>query len=135
MKSISKDGTKRNGATLALSMMAMLAVSACGGSGSGSSPGSDGAKQQGTNNCSSGYVTDFNLVNLKLRGLNGPSTLQEFKNAKSFVNQFGAKYKGVVCDAVLQNDNQLDGVLTTINTDQKVGEWNQALDEAIKQFP
>lgn len=104
-----------NGLTLGAAMV----LSACS-----SNPGNQDAYQANSSNCSFEFVSDYNSVSRKMDWMMSSRDLIE---AESLVNDFSAKYSGVVCNAELYTSGRLDASPTSIDVNSKVASWRASL--------
>ena len=109
---------------LAVTFLTLLAV------GCAKQPGNDAAYQQGSDNCSSEFVSDYNTVFINL---NSAYTLEDLHNSISLVDDFKEKYDGVVCDAEFTSDDQLEPRQKQVDANEIGDEWKSAIDAVLTQ--
>ena len=113
-----------------LALYIVLTLGACGGNRTGSS-GEQGPFQPGSNTCSLQFMDDYKLV---ARSLIFSGSTKDLDDTQTMVNNFGAKYKGVICDAFIRSADHPEPMLTIINTDNKVDEWTTTIRSSRKRM-
>jgi hypothetical protein len=81
-------------------------------------PGNKAAYQEGTNLCSTEFITDLQTVSFFMRNSSG--TASERQTAESLLNEFGTKYKDVNCRTKKQENGKLVGAEGMFNVNEAV---------------
>jgi hypothetical protein len=102
---------------LTLSMSAAL-LSACGGG-----PGNAAAYQEGSDHCSSDFISDHFKVVSKSRRTSTKRTWE----LEALIDSFAAKYKDVVCKASVDSDESVYSSTRYVDVNADVKRWKEKL--------
>jgi hypothetical protein len=109
---------------LAVILVTFLAV------GCAKQSGNNAAYQDGSDNCSDEFVSDYNSVILSFQYA---YSVKDLADSSTLVDAFQEKYEGVVCKAQFRTADQLDPTEETVDADEIVAAWKSALDSVMTQ--